>query len=98
MILLLHSFDALIRPGLKPACLSTASSGEVGEEAYFIFSSYGAISTARRRAYVFGALMDGESRSLPFSPVVANYGSGGRRRGRVYGLQGGSLWIPSRLI
>ena len=51
--------------------------GRAGEEAGFIFSSYEAISTERRRAYVFGALLDEESRNLLFPPVVANYGSGG---------------------
>ena len=40
--------------------------------------------------------MDGESRSLLFSSAVANYRSGGRRRGKAYGLQGG-LSSDSRL-
>ena len=40
--------------------------------------------------------MDGESRSLLFPSAVANSRSGGRRRGCVYGLQGGLSW-DSRL-
>ena len=71
---------------------------EVGKEACLIFCSYRAISTERRRAYVFGALMDGESRSLLFPSSVANCRSGGWRRGRVYGSQGGSLGILGWLI
>ena len=66
--------------------------GRAGEEAGFIFSSYRAISTERRRAYVFGALMDGESRSLSFPSVVANYRTGGRRRGKHQGFQGVYSW------
>ena len=97
-ILLLHPFDALISPALKAVYLSMASFGDAREEACFIFLSYRAISTERGRAYVFGALMDGESRSLLFSSAVANYRSGGRRRGRVYALQGGALWILGWLI
>ena len=44
-ILLLHAFDQLVSLTRNPVYLSTASFGEVGEEAYFIFSSYGATST-----------------------------------------------------
>ena len=89
-----------LRLACKPspqACLSFHGflSGAT-KEACFIFSSYRAISAERRHAYVFGALMDGESRSLLFPSAVATYRSGGRRRGGVYGLQGG-LSLDSRL-
>ena len=88
------------RPACKPspqACLSFPGSlSGATKEAYFIFSSYRAINTERRRAYVFGALLDGEDGCLFFPSAVATYRSGGRRRGRAYGLQGG-LSLDSRL-
>ena len=73
-ILLLHSFDALIRPSLKAVYLSTASFGDAGEEANFIFLFYRAESHRVRLGYPFLKMQGRRRRSfllpLSFIPVI----------------------------
>ena len=76
MILLLQPLDPFIRPAVKsvnPFSLPLGSWGGILPH-LLLLSGY---KSRRRRAYVFGALLDEESRNLLFPPVVANYGSGG---------------------